>query len=53
MYDKDLNILEDVNVLSLDAIDGLQRVVSEKRKDDVVYQAYDLEEIAGTGFYKV
>lgn len=53
LYDKDLNILEDVNVLSLDAIDGLQRVVNEKRKDDVVYQAYDLEEIAGTGFYKV
>ncbi len=53
LYDKDLNVLEDVNVLSLDAIDGLQRVVSEKRKDDVIYQAYDLEEIAGTGFYKV
>ena len=52
LYDKDLNPLEDVNVLSLDAIDGLQRVVNEKRKDDVVYQAYDLEEI-GTGFYKV
>lgn len=53
LYDKDLNVLEDVNALSIDAIDGLQRVVSEKRKDDVVYQAYDLEEITGTEFYKV
>ena len=33
LYDKDLNVLEDVNALSLDAIDGLQRVVSERNHE--------------------